>query len=223
VCVACVCRGLNANFVLQFILGAGETWNSALGATFVAGVGYLIIVVGLQVGVGELFFFGLPQHFRIAIGVGIGLFLGFLGLMLGSGIGFAGISGGALGLPEEVRYQFWVAIAGLLLIVLLLHFKWSSAYILCVLAVTVASIVIRAIRGETLIAADAFGHYDMSPIAGQLNFKFLGGGQTAMVCVCLVCAKLFDVMGTVLTLAAGVVIDARQNVWYVRRHTRAVS
>lgn len=72
--------GLNAFFTYTVVLGMGLPWQTALGAVFISGVVFFLMTVTK---VREWIIDGVPLVLRISIGVGIGLFIAFIGLKNG--------------------------------------------------------------------------------------------------------------------------------------------
>ena len=68
--------GLNAYFAYTVVLGMGYSWQMALTAVFVEG---LIFVVLSLTNVREAIFNAIPATLKIAVSVGIGLFITFIG------------------------------------------------------------------------------------------------------------------------------------------------
>ena len=69
--------GLNAYFAYTVVLGMGYTWQMALTAVFVEG---LIFIILSLTNVREAIFNAIPATLKIAVSVGIGLFITFIGL-----------------------------------------------------------------------------------------------------------------------------------------------
>lgn len=69
--------GLNAFFTYTVVKTMGLSWQTALGAVFFSGVFFILITV---TGIRRIIVEGVPQTLRSAIGVGIGLFIAFIGL-----------------------------------------------------------------------------------------------------------------------------------------------
>ena len=69
--------GLNAYFTFAVVLGAGVSWQAALGAVFVSGL--LFLAVSL-LRVREWLVNGIPLSLKLGIAAGIGFFLGLIGL-----------------------------------------------------------------------------------------------------------------------------------------------
>ena len=69
--------GLNAYFAYTVVLGMGYSWQMALTAVFMEG---LIFVILSLTNVREAIFNAIPATLKIAVSVGIGLFITFIGL-----------------------------------------------------------------------------------------------------------------------------------------------
>ncbi|MDD3403028.1 MAG: NCS2 family permease [Hespellia sp.] len=69
--------GLNAYFAYTVVLGMGYSWQTALTAVFVEGIIFIILSV---TNVREAIFNAIPMNLKAAVGVGIGLFIAFIGL-----------------------------------------------------------------------------------------------------------------------------------------------
>ncbi|MBQ6757874.1 MAG: NCS2 family permease [Selenomonadaceae bacterium] len=69
--------GLNAYFSYTVVIGMGYTWQQALAAIFVEGVIFIFLSL---VNIREAIFNAIPPSLKIAVSVGIGLFISFIGL-----------------------------------------------------------------------------------------------------------------------------------------------
>ena len=69
--------GLNAYFAYTVVIGMGYTWQQALAAVFVEGVIFIFLSL---VNIREAIFNAIPMSLKIAVSVGIGLFISFIGL-----------------------------------------------------------------------------------------------------------------------------------------------
>jgi adenine/guanine/hypoxanthine permease len=69
--------GLNAFFAFTVVLGMGIDWETALAATFVSGILFLILTL---TGVRERIINAIPMPMKLAVAAGIGLFIAFIGL-----------------------------------------------------------------------------------------------------------------------------------------------
>ncbi|MCR4397631.1 MAG: NCS2 family permease, partial [Firmicutes bacterium] len=69
--------GLNAYFAFTVVKGLGYSWQAALGAVFIDGIIFLVISV---LPIREMIVKGIPMNVKLAVSVGIGLFIAFIGL-----------------------------------------------------------------------------------------------------------------------------------------------
>ena len=69
--------GLNAYFAYTVVLGMGYSWEVALTAVFVEGIIFIILSM---TNVREAIFNAIPASLKVAVSVGIGLFITFIGL-----------------------------------------------------------------------------------------------------------------------------------------------
>ena len=72
--------GLNAFFTFTVVIELGYSWEIALGAVFLAGVLFVIMsITPLR----RWMLDSIPMNLRVAMGSGVGLFVGFIGLKSG--------------------------------------------------------------------------------------------------------------------------------------------
>ena len=69
--------GLNAFFAFSVVLGLGVPWETALAATFVSGLIFLVLAIS---GIREAIIDAIPMQLKLAVSAGIGLFIAFIGL-----------------------------------------------------------------------------------------------------------------------------------------------
>ena len=69
--------GLNAYFAYTVVIGMGYSWQQALAAIFVEGIIFILLSL---VNIREAIFNAIPPSLKIAVSVGIGLFISFIGL-----------------------------------------------------------------------------------------------------------------------------------------------
>lgn len=72
--------GLNAFFTYSVVINMHLPWETALGAVFISGLVFFLLTVTK---VREWIMEGVPEVLRLSIGVGIGLFIAFIGLQDG--------------------------------------------------------------------------------------------------------------------------------------------
>ena len=139
--------GLNAFFTYTVVGQMGYTWEIALGAVFLAGVLFFIMsITRLR----RWMIDSIPLNLRIAMGSGVGLFIGFIGLKSGGII----VSNDAtfLSLGDFKSYETVLASFGFILISILAIRKIPGAIIIGVLGTTLIALVFGLIQFEGLVA-----------------------------------------------------------------------
>ena len=71
--------GLLAFYSFTVVLGMGVSWQTALGAVFISGLVFLVLTL---TSIRQMIVEGIPASMKIAITVGIGLFISIIGLKL---------------------------------------------------------------------------------------------------------------------------------------------
>ena len=127
--------GLNAFFTYTVVGERGYSWQVALGAVFIAGLLFFFMSITPM---RKWMLDSIPLNLRIAMGAGVGLFIGFIGLKSGGIIisnGATFVSMGDLTNPETL-----LAALGFLLIAALSVRNVPGAIIIGVLSVTLISL-----------------------------------------------------------------------------------
>lgn len=185
--------GLNAFFTYTVVGEMGYSWEVALGAVFLAGILFVIIsVTPLR----QWMLNSIPMNLRIAMGAGVGLFVGFIGLKTGGII----VQNEAtfLSLGNFKNVETLLAALGFLLILVLAIRKVIGAIIIGVLAVTVSGLLLGLIQFNGIVSSPP----DLKPILLQLDI--LGAIDIAMISVIIsfLFVNLFDTAGTLLGVAS---------------------
>jgi AGZA family xanthine/uracil permease-like MFS transporter len=185
--------GLNAFFTYTVVGEMGYSWEVALGAVFLAGILFVIIsVTPLR----QWMLNSIPMNLRIAMGAGVGLFIGFIGLKTGGII----VQNEAtfLSLGNFKNIETLLAALGFLLILVLAIRKVVGAIIIGVLAVTFSGLLLGLIEFDGIISSPP----DLKPILFKLDI--LGAIDVAMISVIIsfLFVNLFDTAGTLLGVAS---------------------
>ena len=185
--------GLNAFFTYTVVGEMGYSWEIALGAVFIAGILFVIIsVTPLR----QWMLNSIPLNLRIAMGAGVGLFVGFIGLKTGGII----VQNDAtfLSLGNFRNTETLLAALGFLLILVLAVRKVIGAIIIGVLTVTVLGLLLGLIKFNGIVSSPP----DLKPILLQLDI--LGAIDVAMISVIIsfLFVNLFDTAGTLLGVAS---------------------
>ena len=185
--------GLNAFFTYTVVGEMGYSWEIALGAVFLAGILFVIIsVTPLR----QWMLNSIPMNLRIAMGAGVGLFVGFIGLKTGGII----VQNEAtfLSLGNFKNIETLLAALGFLLILVLAVRKVVGAIIIGVLAVTITGLLLGLIQFNGIVSTPP----DLKPIL--LKLDILGALDVAMISVIIsfLFVNLFDTAGTLLGVAS---------------------
>ena len=184
--------GLNAFFTYTVVGEMGYSWEVALGAVFIAGILFFIMsITPLR----RWMLDSIPLNLRIAMGAGVGLFIGFIGLKNGGII----IANGAtfLSLGDFTNPGTLLAGLGFLLISILSIRKIPGAIIIGILSVTLISIFLNLVEFEGVFSIPP----DVTPVLMKLDI--LGALDVAMISVIVsfLFVNLFDTAGTLFGVA----------------------
>lgn len=196
--------GLNAYFAYVVVLGMGIPWQTALGAVFISGCLFLLVTL---TGLREQIIRGIPQSLRVAITVGIGLFLAIIALK-SAGI-VAPSKATYITLGDLHQPQVVLATLGFFLIVVLDRLKVRGAILIGILAVTVASFVFGGNKFSGVFSAPP----SIEPTLFALDVK--GALSVGILNVVLVffLVELFDATGTLMGVAkrAGLLVPGKMD------------
>ena len=193
--------GINAVVAFTLVLGKGLSLPGAMGVIVLEG---LVVTVLVIVGAREAIMAAVPLALKRAIGVGIGLFILFIGF----------VNGGAIvspqgGVPPVVpvfptqpgQFVFW---AGLGLTIALWVLKIRGALIISIIATTVLALVtgVAKIPTDFVITPGAntfstLGTFDLGNV-----FARLGTLAAILTIFAIMLTDFFDTMGTVTGVAA---------------------
>ena len=185
--------GLNAFFTYTVVGEMGYSWEVALGAVFLAGILFVLIsVTPLR----QWMLNSIPMNLRIAMGAGVGLFVGFIGLKTGGII----IQNEAtfLSLGSFKNIETLLAAIGFLLILILAIRKITGAIIIGVLVVTISALLLGLVEFNGIVSSPP----NLKPIL--LKLDILGAIDVAMISVIIsfLFVNLFDTAGTLLGVAS---------------------
>ena len=184
--------GLNAFFTYTVVGEIGYSWEVALGAVFLAGVLFFIMsITSLR----AWMISSIPLNLRIAMGAGVGLFIGLIGLKNGGII--VGNQATLLSLGEFSQIETFLAAIGFLIISILSVRKVTGAIIIGILITTLIAYFVGLIEFNGLVSyppeiAPTFMKLD---ILGALNLGML------TIIMSFLFVNLFDTTGTLLGVA----------------------
>jgi AGZA family xanthine/uracil permease-like MFS transporter len=184
--------GLNAFFTFTVVIEMGYSWEVALGAVFLAGILFVIMsVTPLR----RWMLDSIPMNLRVAMGSGVGLFVGFIGLKSG-GLIIANDSN-FLSLGDFSKTETVLAGLGFLLISVLSIRKVPGAIIVGVMVVTIAAMLFGLVQFQGLVSMPP----DLAPTFMKLDI--MGALDLTMVSIVIsfLFVNLFDTAGTLLGVA----------------------
>jgi AGZA family xanthine/uracil permease-like MFS transporter len=216
--------GLGLNAFVTFAIAKQMTWADAMGLVVIEGVIILILVL---TGLRKAVFNAVPSELKIAISVGIGLFIALIGLV---DAGFVrrtqsppvpvelGVGGFLAGWPVLVF------VVGLVAMVIMLIRRVKGAILIGIVGATVLAVIIEAIanigpsfredgsvneRGWGLTAPELEGGVVDTPnlsLLGDFNllgsFERVGFVAAILFVFTLLLADFFDTVGTMTAIGA---------------------
>jgi AGZA family xanthine/uracil permease-like MFS transporter len=200
--------GLNAFVAFSLVLGQGLSFPEAMGVIVAEGI---VITVLVLTNVREMVLNAIPMDLKRAIGIGIGAFIAFIGLVEAGVV--SGVSPSAPPAPPPVAlndlttWPVGVFAFGLVVSGALVARKMKGALLIGILASTVAAIIINEVKHLTLwtngIAAVPHKIVDAPDFAlvGNFSFNFvskLGFWTAVAVVVSVMLSDFFDTVGTVI-------------------------
>ncbi|MET8133142.1 MULTISPECIES: NCS2 family permease [unclassified Streptomyces] len=210
-----IAAGLGLNAVVAFQLAPLMSWPDAMGLVVLEGV---LICVLVLTGLRQAIMNAIPQQLKQAIGVGIGLFIAFIGFV---DAGFVSripdvahttvpVQLGAVG--RLTGWPVLVFCLGVLLTIALLARKVRGAILISIVTMTVVAIVINAVADikswglttpkvpDKIVASPDFGLVGHFSLFG--GFAEAGVLTAVLLIFTLVLSDFFDAMGTIVGISA---------------------
>ncbi|BDE95081.1 NCS2 family permease [Raoultibacter timonensis] len=194
--------GINAIVAYTLCLGLGVDWRVAMGVIFLEGILILVLVLcGLRQAVMD----AIPVSLRRAIGIGIGLFIAFIGLKGGGFI--AADESTFIVLGDLTSPAAIVAVVSLIVAVIFTALKFKAGLLISIIVATVVGIPL----GVTPPITDFTFVPDFSAFAAP--FQMTPNGVMGIVEVfmqpilllfvfSLLMSDFFDTMGTVVAVGS---------------------
>jgi len=181
--------GLNAFFVYTVCLGMGYSWQFALTAIFLEGVIFILLTVTK---VRELIVNAIPVTMKNAIGVGIGLYIAFIGLKNAGVIVSSESTSVTLGSLTDPATL--LALAGLLLTSILVVLKVRGGMLISILVITALGIPFGITKFGGVVSAVP----SIKPIFCQFAWDQILSWDMIIVVLTFLFIDLFDTIGTVV-------------------------
>lgn len=208
--------GLNAYFAYTVVLGMGYSWEVALTAVFVEGIIFIILSL---TNVREAIFNAIPASLKVAVSVGIGLFITFIGLQNahivvdGSTlVGLFSFNGSVkAGTFQSEGITVVLALIGLLITAFLVIKNVKGNILLGILITWVLGIICQ-LTGLYIPNAEA-GFYSLipsgiisapasvAPTLFKMDFSAIASLNFVVVVFAFLFVDIFDTLGTLIGCA----------------------
>ncbi len=188
--------GLNAFFAYTVVLGKmGKTWQFALTAVLIEGIVFILLSF---VNAREAIFNAIPKNLKIAVSVGIGLFIAFIGLQNSGIVAANEATGVALGNLKDPAVL--LAVIGIVITGVLVARNVKGGLLVGIVATTLIGIPM----GVTHIPTGGLGAVvSLPPSLKPVAFQFVGFDQifSFEMLVAVFTFLFVDIFDTVGTLA----------------------
>jgi AGZA family xanthine/uracil permease-like MFS transporter len=197
--------GINAIVAFTLVLGLGLSPAGAMGVIVLEGLIVLVLVI---VGLREAIMNAVPLALKRAIGVGIGLFILFIGFVDG------GLITAGAGTPVQFVFPnsplAWLTLLGLLVTIVLFVLKVQAALLISILVMSIVAFVF----GQTSLPENMSFVPDFSTL-GAFDITevwSLGLAAAALTIFAIMLTDFFDTMGTAtaITEQAGLTTEDGQ-------------
>jgi AGZA family xanthine/uracil permease-like MFS transporter len=211
--------GLGINSFLAVSVVGQVTWAEAMGLVVING---LIIVLLASTGLRELIFNAIPRPLKIAITVGIGLFIAFIGLVDSGFVRASGANSPPVQLGDAgsiATLPTAIFVIGLIIMGVLVARRVKAALLIGIVVTTIIAVILEAIfRVGPSFGTNPAGWNLNAPVLptsvvalpdfaliGQVSFgafERIGMLAAVMLVFTLVFTNFFDAMGTMTGLAS---------------------
>jgi AGZA family xanthine/uracil permease-like MFS transporter len=180
--------GINAIVAFTLVLGLGLSPAGAMGVIVIEGLIVLVLVI---VGLREAIMNAVPLALKRAIGVGIGLFILFIGFVDG---GLIGPGNPVVQFNFPVEPADWVFVLGLVLTIVLFALRIRAALLISIIVMSIFAYVVglTAFPAELDFVPDfsTLGQFDLTEVWN------LGLLAAALTIFAIMLTDFFDTMGT---------------------------
>ncbi len=196
--------GLNAFFVYTVCMGMGYSWQFALTAVFIEGIIFIVLTI---TNVREAIVNAIPINLRYAVGVGIGLFIAFIGLQ-NAGV-IVNNEATLVSLGDVTSGSALLTMIGLIITGLLYVRKVPGAMMLGILLTTLVGIPLGVTDFKGIMSQPE----SIAPIFCQFEWNNIFTLDMLVVVFTFLFIDMFDTVGTLIGVStkAGMV-DERGNI-----------
>jgi len=203
--------GLNAFFAYTVVLGMGYSWQIALTAVLFEGIIFIFLTL---FNVREAIINSIPLNLKHAISAGIGLFIAFIGLSDSKII--VEDPNSLVTLGSMSNHSVWIALAGILLVSVLLIFKIKGALLIGIIISTIIGIPlgVTELPDNSLIGLPP----SLEPVFFKFDFTNLLSVNMLVVLFTFLFIDMFDTVGTLVGVSSKAgMLDKNGNVPNARK------
>lgn len=186
--------GLNAFFAFTVVLGMGIDWQTALAATFVSGLLFLVLAL---TGVRNIIISAIPKQLKLAVGAGIGLFIAFIGLK-NSGI-IVQDDATYVGLGQLTSAGPMLAFVGIIITAILVVKGFRGAVFYGIVATSIIGLIFSVVSAPSALVSAA---PSLAPTFGEAIVRLpdLLSFELIIVVVTMLFVDFFDTAGTLIAV-----------------------
>jgi AGZA family xanthine/uracil permease-like MFS transporter len=187
--------GINAFFAFTLVLGAGVSWQTALGAVFISGIVFVLLSIFK---IREMIVKAIPVCLRYGVAAGIGLFLALIGL---KSVGFIMYSEATLVAFGGINIQTIIFLVGLLLTSILIIKKVKGALVIGIIGTSIIALIcsmIYAAGGGAPFVVPPEGIFSLPSLDVFLKLDIVGALSFGMILpiFTLLFTDMFDSIST---------------------------
>ncbi len=189
--------GINAVVVFTIVLGLGLSWQQAMGIVVIEGI---LVTIMVLTGLRSMIMRAIPMGLKYAIGVGIGLFIAFIGAQQA---GFVDPSASTLvTLGDFTASYTQLAAFGLVLTTILVAFRIRGGILIGIIGTAVVGMIFRVISIPSDIISiptrESFSTFFRADLVGAVWSKGMLNIAALVMIFALFMTDFFDTMGTVI-------------------------
>lgn len=198
--------GLSAFFAYTVVLGYGIPWETALSGVLVSGLIFILLTL---TGLREKIINSIPANLKLAVGVGIGFFIAFIGFK-NAGI-IVGNDATLVAIGDLTAPTVLLAIFGIVITIVLLTLNIKGGIFYGMILTVIAGMVTGLIGAPTQINDVVGAVPSLAPTFGQAfsHFGDIFTVQMLVVILTFLFVDFFDTAGTLVAVAtqAGLMKD----------------
>jgi AGZA family xanthine/uracil permease-like MFS transporter len=198
--------GLNAFVAFTLVAAAGLSWEQAMGVIVIEG---LVIAALVLTGLREAVLNAIPMDLKRAIGIGIGLFIAFIGLV-NAGVVIHPEAGTIVTLnPDLTTLNILTFVIGFAITATLVAMRMKGALLIGIIATTIVASIINAIADAAIFPPgvatwpDSLADTPDFSLIGNISLDLFSGETIAVatalaLIISVMLSDFFDTMGTVI-------------------------